>query len=65
MKITIPRRDLKEAVAGFNKIINGHVPSLPILGCIRLEACGKFITAQASNMINGAEHATQGASRCL
>lgn len=49
MKITIPRNELREAVAGFSKIVNGKSRSLPILGCVRFEA-GKQVTAQATDL---------------
>ena len=38
MKISISRNELKEAVAGFTKIVNGKSHALPILGCVRFES---------------------------
>jgi len=54
MTLTIPRGELKSAVAGFSKIINGKSRNLPILGCIRIESA-KQITAQANDLD---QHAT-------
>jgi len=50
MKITFPRAELKEAVAGFQKIVNGKSRSVPILGCIRFEAKDGTVTAQATDL---------------
>jgi len=54
MNLTITRGELKSAITGLSKIINGKSHSLPILGCIRIEA-GKQITAQATDLD---QHAT-------
>ena len=49
MTLTLTRGELKTAVAGFSKIVNGKSHTLPILGCVRFEA-GKHITAQATDL---------------
>lgn len=50
MKIAITREELKTAVAGFQKIVNGKSRSLPILGCIRFESKDGAVTAQATDL---------------
>jgi DNA polymerase III sliding clamp (beta) subunit (PCNA family) len=50
MKIAITREELKTAVAGFQKIVNGKSRSLPILGGIRFESRDGTVTAQATDL---------------
>ncbi len=49
MKLSIPRSELKQAVSGFTKIVNGKV-TLPILGCVRFENGRNGITAQVTDL---------------
>ena len=49
MQITIPRGELKTAVGGFSKIVNGKT-TLPVLGCVRFESGGHGITAQVTDL---------------
>ena len=50
MNLSISRGELKEAVAGFTKIVNGKSHTLPILGCVRFEHNGHGIVAQATDL---------------
>lgn len=50
MKITIQRGELKAAVSGFQKIVNGKSRSLPILGGIRFEHKADALTALATDL---------------
>ena len=49
MQITLPRRELKEAVTGFGKIVNGRV-TLPVLGCVRFEADAQGVSGQVTDL---------------
>ena len=48
MKLTLNRRELKEAVAGLGRIVSTKA-TLPILGCVRLEVNGQVIV-QATDL---------------
>jgi DNA polymerase III sliding clamp (beta) subunit (PCNA family) len=48
-KFTLPRRGLKDAVAGFGKVVTGRT-SLPVLGCARLTAGKTGVTAQVTDL---------------
>jgi len=50
MQITMPRGELKEAVAGFIKVVNGRSHTLPILGGVRFENSKAGITAQVTDL---------------
>ena len=50
MQITIPRGELKVAVAGFIKVVNGRSHTLPILGGVRFESSKARITAQVTDL---------------
>jgi DNA polymerase III sliding clamp (beta) subunit (PCNA family) len=50
MQITVQRGELKEAVAGLGKIVNGKSHTLPILGCVRFAANGNGIVAQVTDL---------------
>ena len=49
MKCTIERRQIKEAVQGFSKVVTGKT-SIPVLGCVRFQSDGKAVTAQATDL---------------
>ena len=49
MQMTVSRGELKEAVAGFNKIVNGKT-TLPILSCVKFENNGHGILAQVTDL---------------
>jgi len=61
MNISISRNELKEAVAGFTKIVNGKSHALPILGCVRFESNGRVIIAQATDLDQTVRYAFTGA----
>ena len=42
MKLTLPRSELKEALAGLSKVANPRAP-VPILACVRLDAAGQTV----------------------
>lgn len=42
MKLTLPRSELKEALAGLAKVVNPRAP-VPILACVRLDAEGRIV----------------------
>ncbi|MDA0323190.1 MAG: DNA polymerase III subunit beta, partial [Verrucomicrobia bacterium] len=48
MKVTIPRKEIKEAVAGFGKIVSGKT-TLPVLGCVRFDN-DKGVSAQVTDL---------------
>jgi DNA polymerase-3 subunit beta len=48
MKLTIPRSEIKEAVAGLSRIVSNKT-TLPILGCVRFDVNGD-VTAQATDL---------------
>jgi DNA polymerase-3 subunit beta len=48
MKLTIPRSEIKEAVAGMSRIVSNKT-TLPILGCVRFDVNGA-VTAQATDL---------------
>lgn len=50
MQITIPRGELKEAVAGFSKIVNGKSRTLPVLGCVRFQRTAYGITGSVTGL---------------
>ena len=49
MKVSLPRSEVKEAVAGFSKIVNGKSHTLPVLGCVRFNLNGA-VTAQVTDL---------------
>ena len=49
MQITTTRGQIRQAVAGFSKIIRGK-QSLPVLGCVRFSAHDNGIVAQATEL---------------
>ena len=49
MKLSIPRSDLKEALAGLSKVVNARA-NLPILSHVRLEADGKSVTLTGTDL---------------
>jgi len=49
MKIQIPRRELKDAVAGFNRIVSRRT-TLPILGGLRFNVSGTAVAAEATDL---------------
>jgi DNA polymerase III sliding clamp (beta) subunit (PCNA family) len=51
---------LKEAVSGFNKVIAGK-STIPVLGCVRLDAGKDGIVAQATNLDEVVEYRFDGA----
>ena len=50
MQITLPRGELKQAVSGFIKVVNGRSHTLPILGGVRFESSKAGITAQVTDL---------------
>lgn len=50
MQITVPRNELKEAVAGFSKIVNGKSQTLPVLGCVRFASTATGVTAEVTDL---------------
>lgn len=50
MKLILSREELKTAVAGFQKIVNGKSRSLPILGGICFESRDGAVNAQATDL---------------
>ncbi len=50
MQITIPRGELKEAVAGFIKVVNGRSHTLPILGGVRFENREGGLAAEVTDL---------------
>ena len=60
MKMSIPRRELKEAVTGFSKIIAGK-STLPILSALRLESDGAKVVAHGTDLDQKAEYTFTGA----
>jgi DNA polymerase III sliding clamp (beta) subunit (PCNA family) len=48
MKLSIPRKEIKTAVAGLNRIVASKT-TLPVLGCIRLDVNGT-VTATATDL---------------
>ena len=46
MQISLPRGELKDAVAGFIKIVNGRAHTLPILDCVRFVSYGSDCNLQ-------------------
>lgn len=58
MKLTIPRKEIKTAVAGLNRII-ANKTTLPILACVRLDVNGT-ITAIASDLEQTARYEFSG-----
>ena len=50
MQISVLRGQLKEAVAGFGKIVNGKSRTLPILGGIRFESSEAGVTATVTDL---------------
>src|SRR5271169_3705062 len=49
MQIMIPRGEIKDAIGGFSKIVNGKC-TLPILGCVRFENRKSGVTAQVTDL---------------
>ena len=49
MNIVLHKSELREAVAGFNKIITRR-STLPVLGCVRFDAGNHGVTAQATDL---------------
>ena len=67
LSTTLPRNELREAVAGIGKIANSKC-TLPVLGCVRLRANGREVVAEATDLdqlvkyrFNGAEVRGEGA----
>jgi DNA polymerase-3 subunit beta len=56
MKLSIPRSELKEALAGLAKVVNARA-NLPILACVRLEADGKSATLAGTDLSQVATYA--------
>ena len=55
MKLTIPRSELKAAVAGFRTIIAGKT-TLPVLGYIKFECRGDTVVASATDLDQQAQY---------
>jgi DNA polymerase-3 subunit beta len=49
MNLTIPRAELRHAVQGLGKIISTRC-TLPVLGCVRIDADEKEVVAQATDL---------------
>src|ERR1017187_1896815 len=58
-QLTIPRGELKEAVAGFSEIVNGKT-TLPVLACVRFSGTGT-VTAQVTDLEQTARYKFNGA----
>ena len=50
MQITVNRGELKEACAGFIKIVNGKSRTLPVFGCVRFESSKSGVMAQVTDL---------------
>lgn len=49
MTLTIPRSQLKEALAGLSKVVNQRA-SIPLLACVRLDAEGKTVSLTGTDI---------------
>ena len=57
MKLTVPRSELKEALAGLAKVITPRAP-VPILSCLRLDAEGKAVRLTGTDLHQVATYET-------
>ena len=59
--ITLPRNELKDAVAGFTKVITCK-STLPVLGCVRFDTDSDGIVAQVTDLDQTVEYRFNGSS---